>query len=67
MRDKPKLSIVLLKSKMLKAIPELKTNNKSTIGIKGMVWPSSKYCSAMNFVARSIAIKKILKSSLFLY
>ena len=61
MRDKPKLNIVLLKSKMLKAMPELKTNNKSKIGIKGMVWPSSKYCSAKNFVVRSIAIKKNIK------
>lgn len=58
MSDKPKLNKALLKSKILKAIPELKTNNKSKIGIKGTACPKSKYSAAIDFDSKSIAIKK---------
>ncbi len=58
--DKPKLKNELLKSRILKAMPELKTSNKSKIGINGTAWPKLKYSSAMNFATKSIAIKKII-------
>ena len=61
MIESQKLSIILFISKMLKAIPELKTNRKSIIGIKGNTWPNSKYCSAIDFDSKSIAIKKSIK------
>ena len=58
MSDKPKLKNELLKSKMLKAIPELKTSNKSKIGINGTAWPKLKYSSAIYFAAKSMTIKR---------
>ena len=58
MSDKLKLKNELLKSKMLKAMPELKTNNKSKIGINGTACPKLKYSSARYFATKSIAIKK---------
>tara|TARA_B100000579_G_scaffold80142_1_gene62281 strand:+ start:321 stop:506 length:186 start_codon:yes stop_codon:yes gene_type:complete len=56
--DKPRLNKELLKSKMLKAIPELNTSNKSRNGIKGIGCPNIKFSSAITFEAKSTAIKK---------
>ena len=55
--DKPKLNALLLKSKILKAIPELNTSNRSNIGISGIASPKTKFSSATNFDTKSIAIK----------
>ena len=57
-RDMPKLNTLLLKSKILKAMPELNTSSKSNIGIRGIACPKTRFSTAKDFDTKSITIKK---------